>query len=130
MKRLIGSTFLKSIFLGLLALVIVGASQKAARADEVTISGTTTGTTTVSQLSFTGNSLGFTGTTALGIGSLSGVNNLGTFFLTPDTLQMLNGTFTLNITFTGPTGITGGQGATYTATIIGSVSPTTNQGGV
>ena len=133
MKSFIGSTFLKSIFLGLLALVIVGATQKAARADEVTISGTTTGTTTVSQLSFTGNSLGFTGTTALGIGSLSGANNLGTFFLvplsTPPALP-LSGTFTLNITFTAPTGITGGQGATYTATIVGSVSPTIDQGGV
>ena len=130
MKSSIGSTFLKSIFLGLLALVIVGATQKAARADEVTISGSTTGTvTSVSQLTFTPTP-SFTGTTALGIGSLSGANNLGTFFLTPDTLQMLNGTFTLNITFTGPTGITGGQGATYTATIIGSVSPTTDHGGV
>ena len=73
MKRFIGSTFLKSIFIGLLALVIVGVSQKAARAAEVTISGSTTGSiTAVPQLTFTGNA-SFTGTTALGIGSLSGL---------------------------------------------------------
>jgi hypothetical protein len=130
MKSSIGSTFLKSIFLGLLALVIVGASQKAARADEVTISGSTTGTVTaVPQLTFTGNAA-FTGTTALGIGSLSGSNTLGSFFLSTAPTQALSGSFTLNITFTAPTGITGGQGTTYTATIVGSVSPNIDQGGV
>ena len=44
--------------------------------------------------------------------------------------QSLAGTFTLNITFTAPTGITGGQGTTYTATITGTVSPNLDQGGV
>jgi len=130
MKSFIGSTFLKSIFLGLLALVMFGATQKAARADEVTIAGSTTGTVTaVPQLTFAGNA-SFTGTTALGIGSLSGSNNLGSFFLSTAPTQALSGTFTLNITFTSPTGIIGGQGATYTATIVGSVSPNIDQGGV
>src|SRR5437016_7750703 len=130
MKKFIGSTFLKSIFLGLLALVIVGINQKAARADEVTISGSTAGSVTaVPQLTFTGNAF-FTGTTALGVGALSGANNLGSFFLSTAPTQALSGTFTLNITFTAPTGITGVQGATYTATIVGSVSPNIDQGGV
>src|SRR5206468_504601 len=44
--------------------------------------------------------------------------------------QALSGTFTLNVTFTAPTGINGGQGTTYTATITGSVSPNIDQGGV
>ena len=56
-------------------LVILGATHSSARADEVTISGSTTGATSVPFLGFTGNQ--FTGTTALGIGSLSGANNLG-----------------------------------------------------
>jgi hypothetical protein len=130
MKGLIGSTLVKSIFLGLLTMVLLGAGQKAARADEVTIAGSTTGTVTgVSQLTFTGNA-SFTGTTALGIGSLSGANNLGSFFLSTAPTQALSGSFTLNITFTAPSGITGGQGATYTATIVGSVSPNIDQGGV
>src|SRR5437667_10143371 len=71
MKSFIGSTFLKSIFLGLLALVMFGATQKAARADEVTIAGSTTGTdTAVPHVTFSGNA-SFIGTTALGSGSVS-----------------------------------------------------------
>jgi hypothetical protein len=124
------SGLLKSALLGLAALVIVGASHGNARADEVTITGSSTGAITgVPQLTFTGNS-NFTGTTALGIGSLSGANNLGTFFLSTSPLQPLAGAFTLNLTFTVPSGISGGQGAVYTATVQGSVSPNINQGGV
>jgi len=124
------ATLIKSVLLGLAVLVIVGASQSSARADEVTLAGSTTGTVAgVPQLIFTGNP-NFTGTTALGIGSLSGPNSLGTFTLNPAPLQALAGTFTLNLTFTNPLGINGGQGATYTATILGSVSPNVNQGGV
>ena len=85
--------------------------------------------TGVPQLTFSGAEF-FTGTTALGIGSLSGANSLGSFFLSTAPTQLLSGSFTLNVTFTAPTGISGGQGATYTAIIIGSVSPNINQGGV
>ena len=120
----------KSLVLTAATIAVFTLSQGVARADEVTISGSTTGTVLgVPQLSFAGNS-GFTGTTALGIGSLSGPNNLGTFSLNTDTLQAVAGTFTLNVTFTGPAGINGGQGTIYTATIVGSVSPNINQGGV
>jgi PEP-CTERM motif len=127
MKNL--ATTLKPLALGIALVAIFGITQKAARADEVTISGSTTGTVTgVPQLTFAGNS--FTGTTALGIGSLSGADRLGTFTLSTAPTQALAGSFTLNITFTAPTGITGGQGTTYTATIMGSVSPNVNQGGV
>lgn len=79
-------------------------------------------------LTFTGNN--FTGTTALGVGSLSGSNSLGSFFLSTAPTQALNGSFTLNITFTAPAGIASGQGTTYTATITGSISPNIDQGGV
>ena len=124
------STLVKSILLGLAVLVIVGASHTSARADEVTITGSTTGIITgVPQLTFTGNA-NFTGTTALGIGSLSGPNSLGSFFLSTSALQPVAGGFTLNVTFTAPANISGGQGATYTAIIQGSVSPNVNQGGV
>jgi len=124
------STLIKSVLLGLAVLVVVGAGQSSARADEVTITGSTTGAITgVPQLTFSGNN-NFTGTTALGTGSLSGPNSLGTFFLSTSPLQPLAGTFTLNLTFAAPTGINGGQGTTYTATILGSVSPNINQGGV
>ena len=119
----------RSLTLAVSAIAILALSQGVARADEVTLTGATTGTVTgVPQLTFAGNS--FTGTTALGIGALSGVNSLGTFALNTDTIQLVAGTFTLNITFTSPTGINGGQNVTYLATIQGSVSPNVDQGGV
>ena len=105
-------------------------SQSVVRADEVTLAGSTTGTVTgVPQLTFLGRD-GFTGTTALGIGALSGSNGLGTFALNASPLQLVAGSFTLNIAFTSPAGINGGQTASYLATIQGSVSPTSDQGGV
>ena len=105
-------------------------AQGQARADEVTISGFTTGTVTgIPQLSFTGNSA-FINTTFLGIGALSGANNLGTFSLSTAPGQLVAGSFTLNVTFTSPSGINGGQDTTYAATIFGSVSPNVDQGGV
>jgi hypothetical protein len=120
----------KSLALVAATLAVFTLSQGVARADEVTVSGSTTGSiTSAPQLTFTGNEF-FTGTTALGFGSLSGPNNLGRFSLATDSLQGVSGTFTLNVTFTAPTGIAGGQGTTYTATIVGSVSPNVNQGGV
>jgi hypothetical protein len=129
MKRFDIRTAGRSVFFCLVALTLMAFAQGQARADEVTLSGSTTGTVTgVPQLTFTGNN--FTGTTALGVGSLSGANSLGSFFLSTAPTQALSGSFTLNVTFTAPAGITGGQGATYTATITGSVSPNVNQGGV
>ena len=124
------TTLLKALSIALTFAGVLILAQGQARADEVTISGSTTGAITgVPQLSFTGNS-SFTNTTFLGIGALSGANNLGTFFLSTAPGQLVSGSFTLNVTFTSPTGINGGQGATYTATISGSVSPNVNQGGV
>jgi hypothetical protein len=123
------TALLKSLSLGIALLALLTFSQGVARADEVTVAGSTTGNVVgVSQLTFAGNA--FTGTTALGVGSLSGTNRLGTFSLATAPLQAVAGSFTLNVTFTVPSGITGGQGATYTATIQGSVSPNVGQGGV
>ncbi len=125
-----GTTLLKSLSIAVIFVAVLILAQGQARADEVTISGFTTGTVTgVPQLSFTGNSA-FTNTTFLGIGSLSGANTLGTFLLSTAPGQLVAGSFTLNVTFTSPTGISGGQGTTYTAIITGSVSPNVNQGGV
>jgi len=120
----------KTLALVVVTIAVFSLSEGVARADEVTLTGFTTGSVTgVPPLTFTGNA-NFSGTTALGIGSLSGPNSLGSFFLSTSPTQLLAGAFTLNITFTSPLGINGGQGATYTATIQGSVSPNVNQGGV
>lgn len=124
------TTLLKSLSIAIALVSVMILSQGQARADEVTISGSTTGFVTgVPQLTFAGSSA-FTNTTFLGIGALSGANNLGTLFLSTAPGTLVAGTFTLNVTFTSPTGINGGQGTTYIATIQGSVSPNMNQGGV
>jgi hypothetical protein len=123
-------TLLKSLSIVLTLAGVLAFSQGQARADEVTITGSTTGVITgVPQLSFTGNN-NFTTTTFLGVTSLSGANNLGTFALGAAPGTLVAGTFTLNVTFLGPGGINGGQGATYTAAISGSVSPIANNGGI
>ena len=120
---------LKSFSVAVALACVMMLAQGQARADEVTISGSTTGATSVPFLGFTGNS-SFTGTTFLGVGALSGANNLGVFTLSTAPGQLLGGIFNLNITFTSPGGINGGQGASYTAVVLGSVSPNVNQGGV
>jgi hypothetical protein len=123
-------TLLKALSIALTFAGVLILAQGQARADEVSIGGFTTGSvTSVPQLTFAGNS-GFFSTTFMGIGSLSGANSLGTFFLSTAPGTLVAGSFTLNVTFMSPTGINGGQGTTYTATIFGSVSPTVNQGGV
>jgi PEP-CTERM motif-containing protein len=120
----------KTLVLSIAAIAVFTLSQGVARADEVTISGSTSGTVIgVTPLQFTGNPF-FTGTTALGVGSLSGINNLGSFFLNAADLQPLTGSFTLHITFTVPSNIDGSQSTTFPATVVGSVSPNINQGGV
>lgn len=120
---------LRGVVFSMALLVIVGAAPTSARADEVTLTGSTTGGHAVPGLTFTGTQF-FTGTTALGIGSLSGANSLGTFSLNTGPLAAIGGGFQLDITFTAPSGILGGQGATYVATIVGSISPNVDQGGV
>ncbi|HWN11649.1 MAG TPA: PEP-CTERM sorting domain-containing protein [Pyrinomonadaceae bacterium] len=120
---------LKSLSIGIALIGVMFVAQGQARADEVTISGFTTGATSAPQLTFVGNS-SFTGTTFFNVGSLSGANNLGTFFLNAAPGQLVAGLFNLNITFTSPSGIAGGQGASYTAQVLGSVSPNIDVGGV
>jgi hypothetical protein len=123
------TALLKSISLGIALVAMMTLTQGVARADEVTVTGSTTGSSTVPQLQFAGN-LNFTGGTQFGIGAFTGPNSLGTFFLQTSPAQLVAGTFTLNVTFSVPSGIVGGQATSYNATIVGSVSPNINIGGV
>jgi len=119
----------KTIALGISVVAIMTIGQGVAKADEVTVVGSSTGVVSgVPELTFVGNS--FNATTALGIGALSGLNRLGTFTLAVSPTRAVAGNFTLNITFTTPSGINGGQNTSYLATITGSVSPVVDQGGV
>ncbi len=113
----------RSLFLSLTAITFLVLGQSSARADEVTISGSTTGTVTgVSLLAFTG-SPNFSVTTTQGVGSLINLNNLGTVLLTIGPMQSVSGSLTLNVTFTAPVGIAGGQNRTFNATVMGNISP-------
>jgi len=120
----------KPLAMGIALIAIFGAGQ-IAKADPVTVSGTSSGTitgTAANFLTFTGNS--FTATTAGGVGSFSGADRIGTFVLASTAGETpVNGTFTLNLTFTAPTGIEGGQNTMFTATVSGVIS-TPNVGGV
>ena len=112
-------------------LAVLGAAQTA-KADEVTVTGTSTGSfsggNAGSFLTFTGQT--FTATTALGTGAFSGADRLGTFTLTTAPLQSLTGNFTMTLTFVAPAGITGGQASMpFTAVVSGSVSTAANVGG-
>lgn len=124
------ATMLKPLAMSVALLAIFGAGQ-IAKADPVTVSGTSTGTVTgtaATFLTFTGNN--FTATTAGGVGAFSGVDRIGTFALASSATDMnVSGNFTLNLVFTTPSGINGGQATTYTATVSGVVS-TPNVGGV
>ncbi len=124
------ATMFKPLAMGIALIAIFGAGQ-IAKADPVTVSGSSSGTVTgtaASFLSFTGNN--FTATTAGGVGSFSGVDRIGTFVLSSSAGETpVNGNFTLNLTFTAPSGINGGQAAMYTATVSGTIS-TPNVGGV
>ena len=100
-----------------------------ARADSITFSGSasgyfgaTPGTETDLGLSFAGND--FTGVTSDGILSLSGTSGqLGAFTLTDASDTYSSVPFTLQITFTVPEDIMGGQSTTFVDTLIGSVGP-------
>jgi hypothetical protein len=126
---------------GLLCFVAF-ASATAARADEVVIRGTTSGsfmslggtTTGATLMGLQYINASFDVTTTSGARTLNGAaaspsgtntNNLGSFYLAPPadpTLDNYNGgSFTLVINFAAPTGIAGGQLATYTAALTGIV---------
>ena len=127
MKKFSIRTAGKSLFLSVIAITSLAFGQSLARADEVTISGSTTGTVSgIPRLTFTG-SPNFNGTTTLGVGTLIGPNNnLGTFTLTIADLgqaESVAGSFTLNITFTGPAGTVGGQGRSFNANLTGRILP-------
>jgi PEP-CTERM motif len=125
----LASRFLKTLVLGFGAVLLIGATFQTARADEVTITGSTTFALSVPNVIVTPSEF-FTGTTSLGVGSLSGANSLATFFLLPGPVSPTGGLFMLTINFTSPTGIAGGQNAAYSAVILGSISPNVDQGGV
>jgi hypothetical protein len=115
----------------------------AAQAQEITFTGTSTGTFTgasaaqAAALTYTGSTFNNTtlgGFAGFGSAPLAGpggtnVNNFGSFMLSNSNFTA-GGVFNLVLTFTAPTGIQpGGQAQTFTANLTGSVN-TNGQGGI
>jgi hypothetical protein len=125
--RTLASATIKYMALCIAIIAIFTFSQSAARADEVTIAGNTSGAFggLTPGLSFAGNS--FNVTTSSGFAALSGLQRLGTFSQVANQ-GALSGNFTLTINFTLPTGIAGGGSTNYVATVSGNVGPTDNGG--
>lgn len=125
----------KPLALGIFAIAFLALAQGEARADEVTIAGSTSGSFTgaTAGLSYTGST--FNVTTAGGnaaLGALAGnpnFNNLGSFTLTANPTT-LNGAFTLTVSFTAPEGIAGPGSGVFTATVTGTVTGANGGGAV
>ena len=118
-------------------------AEGSARADEVFIAGFTNGcfgagcapgaSATVPGLTYSNST--FSGTTANGFRGLGGnpnpganFNNLGSLSLSTAP-NLFNTTFTLDVTFTAPQGISGSNLANFVATVTGTVR-SDNQGGL
>lgn len=120
----------KSLIMCCALVAFFALNQQTARADEVLISGTTTGVfngeaTSVLGLTFNGGS--FSGVTKGGILELNAnANDLGSFTLSvPPSGVYDNNSFTLRVTFTSPA-ISGSNPRLITGTILGSVVTDTN----
>lgn len=147
LKSLLPRRCVRALAAPLTVCCLLALAAAEARADQVTLSGSTSGSFTTAGPAGTNTgptllglqfiSSTFDVTTVGGSASLNGppanpntsgsanVNNLGSFYLQPPpdlTLDSYNGaSFALDITFDAPLGINGGQTATFTATLTGQV---------
>lgn len=137
----ISGAMAKSLILSLALVAFVAFGHGTARADEITVGGTTQGSfdgnafsNTATYLGLTYNNSSFNGTTAngfLGIGNAPATpnnDNLGSFALNTNNATYTGQTFNLHITFTAPTGIVGSNVATFNANLLGTVTSTPTGG--
>jgi len=136
------AAMLKPFAMSIALLAIIGIGQGIARADEITVAGSTAGGFNAQTLGtnnmlmgLTFNSSTFNETTSNNFLALGGdanpaanFNNLGSFTLA-NTTNVYNGNnFNLRVTFTLPTGISGSNSATFSAMLVGSVTSTSTGG--
>jgi hypothetical protein len=119
-------------------LALLSAVATGAFAQEINLQGSAAGgfngtsATTLGGISYTGST--FNISTSGGFYALGGnpqtvnVNNLGSFSLTGAPQNYSGDSFTLDVTFTQPTGIINGNTNSYTAQLFGQVSSNTNGG--
>src|SRR5678815_377628 len=140
---------LKRLLLGVFVSTVLSISGGSALADDVTITGYTNGcfncgsppnssatqTATLSSLTYTNSQFNDTSVNGtLGFGGnptpagIQNFNNFGAFSLASSLTNYNGNTFTLRVTFTAPTGITGGGTQLFTATLTGSTNSSGNGG--
>jgi hypothetical protein len=105
----------------LVAILVFGVGR--ARADEITVGGTTASNTPAG-ITFTAGS--FNGTTSAGF---AGFSNLGSYTLSSSAGNYNGSVVDLTVTFSVPTGINGGSSTLFVANLFGNVN-TNAQGGV
>ncbi len=135
--RISVSGLAKSLFICFALVGIFTLNQQVACADELFLSGTTTGTFvqtgTTNLLGLNYNSAFFSGTTSGGILVLdatplqpNNINNLGSFTLNVPPNGDYLGAFTLQVMFNSPGIILGTNPSTFTTSVFGSVFADTN----
>ncbi len=143
-----GSIFRK-LCLSLFAVVVLSVASGSAMADEVTFTGYTNGcfncastpntsvlqTASIFALTYTnaqfndtsvGSNVAFGGNPTSGV---QNVNNFGSFTVASSLANYTGNTFTLQVSFLAPTGITGGPSQVFSATLTGAAN-TNGNGGV
>ena len=138
---MITNSLFRSVALAGVALLVITFAQRTTHADEVFIAGSTLGCFGVGctpQASFTGLGFTFSGstfstTTTSGFSTLGGVanpgsnfNNLGSLTMSTTPVDLAGQTFTLQVTFTAPEGLT----VSNQVTITYSITPFNMIGGV
>ncbi len=135
--RISVSRLAKSLFICFALVGIYTLNQQVACADELFLSGTTTGTFnntgTTNLLGLNYNSAFFSGTTSGGVLVLdarplqpNNINNLGSFTLNVPPNGDYLGAFTLQVMFNSPGVIQGNNPSTFTAPVFGNVFADTN----
>jgi hypothetical protein len=116
-----GNLVKRTLVFSILLIVAVSAfASQSARADELTLAGTTS---SLNPLGITFAVGSFSGTTS---GGFAGFSNLGSFTLSSGAGTYTGGTVSLTVVFTLRTGIAGGGSSIFVANLFGNVN--TNAG--
>jgi hypothetical protein len=110
------------VFPMLLLVAVFALASERARADEITLAGTTSSTTPVG-ITFAPAS--FSGITS---GGFAGFSSLGSYTLSSNPGVYNNDTLDLQLVFTVPSGINGGATTNFMANLFGSVTTQANGG--
>jgi hypothetical protein len=117
-------TAVRRVLLSFLGLVLFTFLAHSARADEITVMGSTSASSVPTGIGFTDGSFGPTTTSA----GFAGFSNLGSFSLSTAPGSYNDDILNLLVTFSMPTGMANGGSSTFIATLFGNVNTLANGG--